>query len=355
MRIRIVSPLAGCGIALALVLSVLPAAAQGDQWNALYDRIIRLEHEVKSLNGGGQMAGQQPSGDAAFRLNQLEDQMRQLMSQMQDLSYQMREMQRQMGAGKQGSYQPPAEEAPQQQAYQPEAPPEPQRQAEAPQQPDYSLEQSNEPLDYSQYQSTQPYQPQDFAAENNSGTYDQGQQQLAPGPKNLGQLRVGQQGQMQQAVPGNMDDGQQGLLPEKVESASLDGSQATSQGDPQSGYQQAYDNLLGRRFGEAEAGFKTFLGQNADSPLAGDAQYWLGETYYAQGDYKQAAQSFLKGYKSYPKNRKAPDSLLKLGMSLQKLGQKEQACGSYGQVTKEYPKASSVRNQALKEMQRAGC
>lgn len=344
MTIRIASSLAGCGIALALAFQALPASAQSDQWNALYDRIIRLEHEMKSVQGGGQYAGQQPSGDAGVRLNQLEDQMRQLMSQVQELGYQVRAMQQQMGGRKQGSYQPPVEEQPQQQAYQLQ---------EAPPQPDYSLEQSNEPMDYSQYQSPQPYQPQDFSQQQNNSSYDQGQQ-LAPGPTNLGQLRVGQQGQAQQ--PGNMDDGQTSLLPEKVESASLDGNQAMSQGDPQSGgYQQAYDNLLGRRFGEAEAGFKTFLGQNADSPLAGDAQYWLGETYYAQGDYKSAAQSFLKGYKSYPKNRKAPDSLLKLGMSLQKLGQKEQACGSYSQVTKAYPKAASVRNQALKEMQRAGC
>ncbi len=40
-----------------LVLAVMAAVfapggavrAQSDQWNALYDRIIRLEHEVKSL------------------------------------------------------------------------------------------------------------------------------------------------------------------------------------------------------------------------------------------------------------------------------------------------------------------
>ena len=61
-------------------------------------------------------------------------------------------------------------------------------------------------------------------------------------------------------------------------------------------------------------------------PLAGNAQYWLGETYYVRKDYENAATAFALGYQKYPKSAKAADDLLKLGMSLGNLGKKPDAC-----------------------------
>ena len=146
-----------------------------------------------------------------------------------------------------------------------------------------------------------------------------------------------------------------GLVPDKVETASLDGNQMTGSALANQIYQGAYQSLLSRQFGTAEAGFRTFLSKYPTHKLAGDAYYWLGETYFAQADYKQAAQNFLQGYRSYPASNKAPDSLLKLGMSLGRLGQKPKACGAYAEVTKKYATAAAVRDKALLEMKRAGC
>jgi tol-pal system protein YbgF len=138
-----------------------------------------------------------------------------------------------------------------------------------------------------------------------------------------------------------------------VETVSLQPDAATD--TPESLYEQANESLLRRQFGDAEAGFSTFLQKYPDHSLAGSAQYWLGETYYAQGDFKRAAQSFLKGYKSYPKSRRAADSLLKLGLSLGKLGQADQACAAYAAVSSEYPKSVDARKRAQAESKRAGC
>ena len=57
--------------------------------------------------------------------------------------------------------------------------------------------------------------------------------------------------------------------------------------------------------------------------LAGNAQYWLGETHYVRRDYKAAATAFLNGYTTFENSPKAPDSLLKLGMTLVVMGEKE--------------------------------
>ena len=84
-------------------------------------------------------------------------------------------------------------------------------------------------------------------------------------------------------------------------------------------------------------------------------QFWLGETFYAQGDYRQAAKNFLAGYKNYPKSRRAPDSLLKLGISLNKLGQTQQACASFGALGGQYPNAVDAKKRAQAEFKRAAC
>lgn len=130
---------------------------------------------------------------------------------------------------------------------------------------------------------------------------------------------------------------------------------ALAQDSPDALYERSNESLLRRQFGEAEAGFRTFLDKYPEHNLAGNAQYWLGETYYAQADYRQAAQAFLKGYQEYPKSRRAADSLLKLGISLNKLGQKDKACAVLGAVGSEYPKAVEARKRAQAESGRAGC
>ena len=61
---------------------------------------------------------------------------------------------------------------------------------------------------------------------------------------------------------------------------------------------------------------RSFVERYPKDPLAGNAQYWLGETFYVRKDYSNAATAFAQGYEKYPKGAKASDDLLKLGMSL---------------------------------------
>lgn len=124
---------------------------------------------------------------------------------------------------------------------------------------------------------------------------------------------------------------------------------------PEATYEQAYENLLRRHFTEAEDGFNLFLQKYRDHSLAGNAQYWLGETYFAQGNFREAAKAFLAGYKDFGKSRKAPDSLVKLGVSLLRLDQHDQACAAFAAVGDKFPKAAEARKRAHLEEQRAGC
>jgi tol-pal system protein YbgF len=121
-------------------------------------------------------------------------------------------------------------------------------------------------------------------------------------------------------------------------------------------YNYAYSLLLKMRLDEAEAAFKEFLAQHGDDALAGNAQYWLGETYYTRSKLTEAAQTFLFGLERYPNSRKAPASMLKLGITLQKMGQKEEACATYLEMQKLYPNLqANVRKRMQQEMKAGGC
>jgi tol-pal system protein YbgF len=130
----------------------------------------------------------------------------------------------------------------------------------------------------------------------------------------------------------------------------------TEDANPKQLYETAYGYLLQRNYGAAEAAFDAFLKRHPNDPLAGNAQYWLGESLYVRGQYRAAAGAFLKGYQTYGHSAKAPESLLKLAMSLQRLGQKEAACSSYGEFNSRFPNAPAhVKAEAQAERQRAGC
>ena len=125
---------------------------------------------------------------------------------------------------------------------------------------------------------------------------------------------------------------------------------------PDEQYQAAFNLLSQANYGEAELALRGFVEQNPDHALAGNAKYWLGETYYVRQDYQQAAITFAEGFQQYPDNTKAPDNLLKLGMALSALGSKADACGTFAELLKRYPDAAvTIQQRAKQERQRLGC
>jgi tol-pal system protein YbgF len=127
-------------------------------------------------------------------------------------------------------------------------------------------------------------------------------------------------------------------------------------GSAEQQYQYAWGLLRGQDYPGAEAALRAFVAQHPKDPLAGNAQYWLGETYYVRKDYRQAAVAFAEGYQHYPTSAKAPDNLLKLGLALSQIGEKTDACEAFAQLGRQFPKAQqSLKDRASVERQRLGC
>jgi tol-pal system protein YbgF len=121
-------------------------------------------------------------------------------------------------------------------------------------------------------------------------------------------------------------------------------------------YEYAFGLLRQSKYEEAEKAFHAFLAQHPSDYLSGNAQYWLGETYYVRGRYQDAAVTFAEGYQKYPNSGKAPDNLLKLGMALGQLGKKADACVAFAELSKKFPSApASVATRLREEKRRYAC
>ena len=121
-------------------------------------------------------------------------------------------------------------------------------------------------------------------------------------------------------------------------------------------YNDAFKKLQDGDYAGAEKGFRAFVQRNPQHALAGTAQYWLGETYYARRDYQNAMTAFAEGYKAYKTSPKGPDNLLKLGVTLANLGRKPDACAIFARFAQDYPRATDLQKRRIdQERQKNGC
>ena len=82
---------------------------------------------------------------------------------------------------------------------------------------------------------------------------------------------------------------------------------------PEEQYKFAVSFIKVGDYETAELALREFVDNNSQHKLAGNAQYWYGETFRVRQLYQDAATAYLDGYQKYPKSNKAPVNLLKLG------------------------------------------
>jgi len=124
---------------------------------------------------------------------------------------------------------------------------------------------------------------------------------------------------------------------------------------PKDQYNYAFSLVRKGDYAKAEAALKEFVKQHPKDDLAGNAQYWLGQSYFVRKQYTNATRAFLEGYNTYPNNSKAPSYLLKIGMSLNELGEKSDACDAYRELAARYPDSIESKQRRAGEERKAGC
>ncbi len=325
-------------LSAAAVLAVLaPAApAQDAQWNALYDRIIRLEHQVRALRG---LPGKSGGADGR-RLRAIERQISELRREMgrrlADIEARLARLENRGAPDARGTGMV---------TMPPQAPMPPVANSDL-RGPEYSVE--IEP----------PHEQLLGRITVDEKGRPKPPRKTPPPPHATGGARP------LPGVPATLEPAPgvaapPPVLPETVQTAPLDApaaaKTASAGGSPDLVLKGARDNFLARRYGLAESGYRAFLRQFPDHPKAAEAQYELGETYYVQGRYKDAGQAYIRTYRGWPRSSMAPQALYRLGLSLRRLGRTKEACRTWKLLREKYPQSRAARTSAPREMKRARC
>jgi tol-pal system protein YbgF len=307
------------------------AAAQGETAAAQNElRLQQLEEQIRSLTGEGETQNHQIAvltqqleklrGDTELRLNDLE--------------------------GKSGA--PPADTG----QVQDVAPPRTTAPSPSYGAPTNLLPSTIAPQQYrpQQYAQPQQYAPQQYPPQQ----YPQQQysQQYAPPQSYAGQQGPGAPPRVLGTIPAGTAPA---ISPEQQAAAAA--AAAAAGMTPQEQYQAAYALIGQGRYADAEQAFRAFVAQHPRDPLASSAAYWIGHSYYARGDFQNAAVAFADAYKKYPKGIKAPDTLLDLARALAKLGSTQDACATFAQFDTQFGVGATpaIKKQEQQDKTRLRC
>jgi len=108
-------------------------------------------------------------------------------------------------------------------------------------------------------------------------------------------------------------------------------------------YDAASKLLQGKDYRGAIAQFKRFLRKHPKSTLADNAQYWVGESYYALKEFDQAILEFDVVRRKYPNGDKVPAALLKQGFAFAELGDRVDARLILREVIDRYPQSREAQ------------
>ncbi|TAN40511.1 MAG: tol-pal system protein YbgF [Nitrospirae bacterium] len=118
------------------------------------------------------------------------------------------------------------------------------------------------------------------------------------------------QGQPEAAVPG--DAAKQG--PDK------NGDKKEGSDEKTKAYETAYQAFKDKKYKEAREKFEAFMKDSPKHKLAGNAQFWIGEAYYADKDYESAILAYETLLKKYPDSEKVSGAMLKQGFAFIEIG-----------------------------------
>lgn len=118
-------------------------------------------------------------------------------------------------------------------------------------------------------------------------------------------------------------------------------------------YQQALDLLKQSQYDQSIEALRKFLLAHPGTEYADNAQYWLGEAYYANRQFGQALIEYNALLQGYPDSQKFSHAKLKLAYCYHELGQPGQAKQQLEELIRAYPD-TTVAHLARDRLRRIG-
>ena len=122
--------------------------------------------------------------------------------------------------------------------------------------------------------------------------------------------------------------------------------------DAKASYKGALNEYYSRRYESAISGFYELLTVAPNNDLADNAQYWIGECYYAISNFEKALEAFGKVF-DFPESNKLSDAQLKIGLTYLKLGDTNSAREELKAAVQNYPGTSGAKI-AAQELRKLG-
>ena len=113
--------------------------------------------------------------------------------------------------------------------------------------------------------------------------------------------------------------------------------------DPQALYKYGLEKYYAKNYPLSRQALVTFLARYPSHNLAVNAQYWIGETYYAEKEWVMALGAFQAVLNQYSKGRKVPDALLKISLTETNLGRRARAQTALNDLLRRFPDSEPAK------------
>ena len=113
-------------------------------------------------------------------------------------------------------------------------------------------------------------------------------------------------------------------------------------------YSNGLRDINGKHYDLATQEFQDYLKYYSDTDLASNAQFYLGEIAYNQGQFQQALDAYNKVIENFPKSFKLASARMRKGYCLAELGQKAAAIRELRTVVRQYPGTDEAKRSTAK-------
>jgi tol-pal system protein YbgF len=107
-------------------------------------------------------------------------------------------------------------------------------------------------------------------------------------------------------------------------------------------YKSGLDLMGEGKYTEAQGAFADFIRKFPQSDLADNAQYWIGECFYSQKNFKEAEVAFKSVRDHFPFGNKVPDAIYKEALCQRQMGEEEKAKATLKQLVADYPDSEAA-------------
>jgi tol-pal system protein YbgF len=118
-------------------------------------------------------------------------------------------------------------------------------------------------------------------------------------------------------------------------------------------YEQAKKTFDDGDMEAARIQFENFINTFPESPLAGNARFWIADSYYVEKWYEKAILEYQKVLEEYPDSNKVAAARLKQGYAFAELGEKANARLILNELITRYPdsREAMFAREKLKQLQ----